>query len=76
MSLWERFKTWWEARKAGWQLMNGRRQHDRAATSAAVAATLVHSADMSGHHGTGGYHGPSGADCGPGVSGDCSPPAM
>jgi hypothetical protein len=76
MSLWKRFKTWWDAGKAGRQMINARRQHDRAAASVAGAATLIHGPDMSGYHGMGGYHAPSGADCSPGVNGNCSPPAL
>jgi hypothetical protein len=77
MSLWARLKAWWEAGKAGRQMMNARRQHDRAEAILAGAATLgAHGAYISGHHGTGGYHGPSGADCGPGVSGDCGGTAV
>jgi hypothetical protein len=77
MSLWARFKAWWEGGKAGRQMMNIRRRRDRAEATLAGAATLgAHGAYMSGHHGAGGYHGSSGADCGPGVSGDCSGTAV
>jgi hypothetical protein len=76
MSLWARLKAWWEAGKAGGQMMHARRQHDRAEATLAGAATLGYGASTYGHHGTGGYQGPSGADCGPGVSGDCGSTAV
>jgi hypothetical protein len=77
MSLWARFKAWWEAGRAGRQMMNTRRQPDRAEATLAAAATYgAHGAYMSGHHGADSYQGPSGPDCGPGVSGDCSGTAV
>ncbi len=73
MSLWARVKAWWEAGKAEQQAIDARRQQARTEAILAGASTLgAHGAYMSGHHGAGGYHGSSGADCGPGVSGDCS----
>jgi hypothetical protein len=71
MSLWARFKAWWEAGKAERQARDARRQQPRAEAILAGAATL-------GGHGefTGGYHSPNGSDCGPSVSGDCSGTAM
>jgi hypothetical protein len=72
MSLWARFKAWWEAGKAERQAMDARRQRDRADAILAGASTHVpYGAYMSGHYGSGGSHSPTGADCGPGVSGDC-----
>ena len=72
MSLWARFKAWWEAGKAERQAMDARRQRDRADAILAGASTLgAHGAYMSGHYGAGGSDSPTGADCGPGVSGDC-----
>jgi hypothetical protein len=72
MSLWARFKAWWEAGKAGRQAINARKQQARADTSLAGAAALSYGASTYAHsHGASGYHGPSSADCGPGVSGDC-----
>jgi hypothetical protein len=80
MSLWARFKAWWEAVKAEERALcakeharGARRQRNRAEATFVGAATLgAHGAHMSGHYESGGYHGSSGADCGPGVSGDCS----
>ena len=77
MSLWARLKAWWEAGKAGRQMVNARRQRDRAEGTLAGAETFVaHGAYMTGHYGSGGYHGPSGTDCGPGMSGDCGGTAV
>jgi len=73
MSLWARFKAWWEAGQAGRQMINARRQHDGAEAISAAALTYgAHSAYMRGHQGAGSYQGPSSPDCGPGVIGDCS----
>jgi hypothetical protein len=71
MNLWARLKAWWGARKVGQQTIDARRQQARAETILAGTLTL-------GGHGefTGSYHSPSGADCGPGVSGDCSGTAV
>jgi hypothetical protein len=66
MSLWARFKAWWEAGQAG-------RQRDKAEAILAGTATLgAHGTHMGGHYESGGAYGPSGPDCGPGVSGDCT----
>ncbi len=73
MSLWARFTAWWEAGKAERQAITIRRQQARAEAILAGAATLGgHGEFTGGYHGSSGSHGPSGADCGPGVSGDCS----
>jgi hypothetical protein len=80
MSRWARFKAWWEAVKAEEQALSAkeqalgaRRPRHRAEATFVGAATLgAGGAYMSGDYGSGGSHGPSGTDCGPGVSGDCS----
>jgi hypothetical protein len=72
MSLWARFKAWWEAGRAGGRMMHARKQQARADASLAGASVLSYGAATYPHtHGTSGYQGPSGTDCGPGVSGDC-----
>jgi hypothetical protein len=71
MSLWTRFKAWREAYKAEQQAIEARRRQALAEATLAGASTL-------GAHGafTNGYHSPSGTDCGPTVSGDCSGTAV
>jgi hypothetical protein len=77
MSLWARFKAWWQAGRAGRQATNARKLQARADASLAGASVLSYGASTYAHtHGTGGYHGPSSADCGPGVSGDCGGTAV
>jgi hypothetical protein len=76
MSLWARFKAWWEAGKAGRQAINARKQQARADASLAGVSVLYGASTSAHSHGTGGYHGPSSADCGPGVSGDCGGTAV
>jgi hypothetical protein len=76
MSLWARVKAWWGAGRAGRQMINTRKSQGRAEATLAGAATLGYGASTYGYHGTGGYQGPSGADCGPGVSGDCGGTAV
>jgi hypothetical protein len=80
MSLWARFKAWWEAVKAEERALCAKehargvsRQRTRSDATFVGAATLgAHGAHMGGHYESGGAYGPSGTDCGPGVSGDCS----
>ena len=73
MSLGARFKAWWEAGRAGRQMINAKRQRDKAEAILAGAAALgAHGTHMGGHAESGGAYGLSGTDCGPGVSGDCS----
>jgi hypothetical protein len=77
MSLWARFKAWWEAVKAEEQAIAARRQQARAEAILAGASTLGgHGEFTSGYQSPSGYHGPSSTDCGPGVSGDCSGTAV
>jgi hypothetical protein len=74
MNLWARFKAWWEAGRAGGRMMHARKRQDRADASLAGASVLSYGAASHlafQEHGTSGYQGPSGTDCGPGVSGDC-----
>jgi hypothetical protein len=79
MSLWVRFTTWREARKAERKAIAARKLQDRMEAQASlrrvlalrgtdVGAMHVHY-ELSSHEG---YHGSSGTDCNPSVSGNCS----
>ena len=64
MSLWARFKAWWEAVKAEERALcakehalGARRQRNRAEATLVGAATLgAHGTHISGHYESGGYH--------------------
>jgi len=79
MSLWTRFTARWKARKAERKAIAARKLQDRMEAQASlrrvlalrgtdVGAMHVHY-ELSSHEG---YHGSSGTDCNPSVSGNCS----
>lgn len=80
MNLWARFKAWWRAVKAEERALAAQEHATAARRRQGRAATILTGVSILGSHGelTGGYHSPSGshgssgADCSPGVSGDCS----
>jgi hypothetical protein len=69
MSLWQRFKRWREARKAERQALHpGRERTPSDDVYLGAAMLAAHDPSMMA---SGGDRAPGGADCGPGVSGDC-----